>query len=152
MHIGKYINLVYRTELDLVEAFGKVANNHGDEVDVYQTCKLLAKWSEQLASELLPFVHEYQEEKDDEPDRLASFLLKKTRKGSMALLRDLHDMYLIVSEVEVCCIILKQGSDGLRDNELSRVCENITKQNKRQLSWLLTRMKSAAPQTLIVSI
>jgi hypothetical protein len=69
----------------------------------------------------------------------------------MALLRDLHDLYLIASEVQVCCTILKQGADALRDKELMTVCEEVEKQTKRRLEWLMTRMKSAAPQTLIVS-
>jgi len=151
MHIGKYIDLVHRTEEDLVEAFKKVAKSHGDEVDVYQTCMLLASWSQTLAVELEEFVDKYKKEKDKEPDRLSDSLLKDTRKGSMALLRDLQDLYLIASEVEVCCVILKQGATGLHDGDLLSVCEKIERETKRQLSWLLTRMKSAAPQTLIVA-
>ena len=151
MHIGRYINLVHRTEEDLVNAFKLVGKAHGDEVDVCQTCQLLASWSADLAKQLEPFAKRYNEENDNEPDRLTKTLLKKTRKGSMALLRDLHDLYLIVSEVEVCCVILKQGGTGLRDKELVGVCEEIERQTKRQLSWLLTRMKSAAPQILIVA-
>ena len=151
MHIGRYINLVHRTEEDLVNAFKLVGKAHGDEVDVYQTCQLLAFWSADLAKQREPFAKRYKEENDNEPDRLTKTLLKKTRKGSMALLRDLHDLYLIVSEVEVCCVILKQGGTGLRDKELVGVCEEIERQTKRQLSWLLTRMKSAAPQILIVA-
>lgn len=151
MHIGRYINLVHRTEEDLVNAFKLVGKAHGDEVDVYQTCQLLASWSADLAKQLEPFAKRYKKENDNEPDRLTKTLLKKARKGSMALLRDLHDLYLIVSEVEVCCVILKQGGTGLRDKELVGVCEEIERQTKRQLSWLLTRMKSAAPQILIVA-
>ncbi len=151
MHIGRYIDLVYRTEIDLAEAFRKVSKEFKDEPDVYQTCQLLARWSDQLVEELAPFVKKYKSEKDDEPDRLTQTLLKKTRKGSLALLRDLHDLYLIASEVEICCTILKQGSDSLRDKELTPACEEVERQTKRQLNWLTTRLKQAAPQTLIVA-
>jgi hypothetical protein len=151
MHIGKYIDLVHRTEKDLVDAFKLVSKAHSDEVDVEQTCLLLSSWSEKLAYELGPIAERYKKESDKEPDRLTKTLLKKARKGSMALLRDLHDLYLIVSEVLVCCIILKQGGIALSDNELVAACEEIERQSKRQLSWLLTRMKSAAPQTLVVA-
>jgi hypothetical protein len=150
MHIGKYIDLVHRTEIDLATAFRKVADAHGEEPDVYQTCKLLATWSDELAEKVQPFLLKYQEEKDDEPDRLTQTLLTDTRKGGMALLRDLHDLYLVATEVQICCTILKQGSDGLRDKELTVVCEELEKQTKRQQAWLMTRMKAAAPQTLIV--
>ena len=151
MHIGKYIDLVHRTEKDLVDAFKLVAKAHGNEVDVEQTCLLLSTWSEQLADELEPVAKRYKKESDKEPDRLTKTLLKKTRKGSMALLRDLHDLYLIVSEVLICCTILKQGGTALADEELVAVCEEIERQTTRQSSWLMTRIKSAAPQTLIVA-
>ena len=151
MHIGKYIDLVHRTERDLVKAFKLVAKAHGDEVDVYQTCMLLSSWSQTLADDIEDFSKKYKEENDGEPDRLTQTLLKKTRKGAIALLRDLHDLYLIVSEVQICCTILKQGATGLRDEKLVATCEEIERQTKRQLSWLMTRMKSAAPQTLIVA-
>ena len=151
MHIGRYIDLVHRSEVDLEKAFKKAAKAHGDEVDVYQACMLLASWSEKLAKRFEPFVKRYKEERDKEPDRLTQVLMKDTRKGSLALLRDLHDLYLIASEVQVCCVVLKQGGTGLRDKELVSMCEEIERQTKRQQSWLLTRMKSAAPQTLIVA-
>ena len=80
MHIGKYIDLVHRTEVDLVKAFTLVANAHGDEVDVYQTCMLLSRWSQSLADEVQVFAEKYGEEKDSEPDRLTQTLLKKTRQ------------------------------------------------------------------------
>src|SRR4051794_29821721 len=109
MHIGKYINLVHKTEVDLSKAFKTVANAHGDEVDVYQTCILLSSWSETLANDFEAIAKRYREEDDKEPDRLAQTLLREPRKGSMALLRDLQDVYLIVSEVQVSCTILQQA-------------------------------------------
>ena len=151
MHIGRYIDLVHRSEIDLAKAFKKAAKAHGDEVDVYQTCMLLASWSERLVRDFEPVVQRYKNESDKEPDRLTQVLMKDTRKGSLALLRDIHDLYLIASEVEVCCVILKQAGTALRDKELVSMCEEIERQTKRQLSWLLTRMKSAAPQILIVA-
>jgi hypothetical protein len=151
MHIGRYIDLVHRTEMDLVIAFRKVSKAHGDEPDVFQTCQLLARWSDQLVKNLEPFTKKYKPEKDNEPDRLTQTLLKDTRKGGMALLRDLHDLYLVATEVQTCCTILKQASDGLRDKELTTTCEGVEKQTKRQLNWLMARMKQAAPQTLIVA-
>jgi hypothetical protein len=151
MHIGRYIDLVHRAEIDLAEALRKVAKAHGDEPDVLQTCQLLAQWSDKLAKQVEPFVAKYKPEKDKEPDRLTQTLLKNPRKGGMALLRDLHDLYLVASEVLVCCTILKQGADGLRDEELMKVCEEVESQTARQQNWFMTRMKAAAPQTLIVS-
>ena len=149
MHIGTYIKIVHKSEIDLAEAWIKVAEVHGDEVDIQQTCKLLSSWSRELASMMEPFVGRYEGKEDNEPDRLTKTLMKKTRTGGMALLRDLHDLYLIATEVEICCTILKQGALGLRDKPLDEACDYINSQTKRQRSWLQTRMKSATPQTLI---
>ncbi|MEO6358355.1 MAG: hypothetical protein ABIU77_09770 [Ferruginibacter sp.] len=49
MHIGKYIDLVHRTEKDLAKSFKLVSIAHRDEVDVEQTCSLLSTWSKTLA-------------------------------------------------------------------------------------------------------
>jgi hypothetical protein len=151
MHIGKYIDLLHRTEIDLATALRKVSKAHAEEPDVYQTCQLLASWSDKLADEVTPLAKKYKEKMDEESSRLTQILLKDTRKGEMALLRDLHDLYLVATEVQVCCTILKQGASGLRDKELTSTCEEVERQTKRQLAWLMTRMKAATPQTLIVT-
>ncbi len=151
MHIGNYLELVQKSEKDLVKAFEMVAKEHGDEPDVYETCQLLASWSQALIVKLEPAIQKYSEEKNKEPDRLFNTLFDKPRKGSLALLRDLHDVWLMASEAQLCAILLRQAADGLRDEELSATCDQIGQTSKRQLSWLLTRMKSAAPQTLIVA-
>src|SRR5690349_3588183 len=108
MHIGNYINLLHKSEDDLAEAFHLVAKEHGDEPDVFETCRLLARWSKEIVAELKPFSEKYGEEKDKEPDRLMHDLFKKPRKGGMALLRDLHDLWLMANETEVCAVILRQ--------------------------------------------
>jgi hypothetical protein len=151
MHIGQYIDLIHRTQSDLIKAFELVANAHRDEVDVFQTCMLLSSWSKAMASDLEPIASRYRKENDDQPDWLSHTLLKKTRKGGAALLRDLHDLYLIVTEVLLCCTLSKQGGMALGDEAFVTICEETERQSKRQLSWLMTKMKSAAPQTLIVA-
>ena len=69
----------------------------------------------------------------------------------MGLLRDLQDLWLMSDEAQVVCIILRQAANGLHDKELIEVCNEIEATAKRQASWLLTRMKAAATQTLIVA-
>jgi hypothetical protein len=151
MHIGNYIEMVHKSEKDLAEAFRMVAKEHGDEPDVEETCGLLASWCDELVQKIKPFVEKYGEEKNNEPDRLMRSLFTEPRKGSMGMLRDLQDLWLMASEGEVCCIILRQAASALRDKELIEFCNETEKKSKRQSSWLLTRMKSAAPQTLIVA-
>lgn len=152
MHIGNYINMVHESQQDLAKAFRMVAKEHGDEPDIEEICKLLASWSDASVQSIKPFAEKYGEEKNKEPDRLMSTLFDKPRTGSMGLLRDLQDLWLMTNEGEVSCIILRQGASALHDKDLISVCNEIEKRSKRQSSWLLTRMKSAAPQTLIVAV
>jgi hypothetical protein len=151
MHIGHYIELVRKGHQDFAEALIKIAGQHGDEPDIATNCNMLATWSNEIVRDMQPFVEHYGTEKDKEPDRMKSILFVKPRSGSLALLRDLHDLWLMSSEAELCCLVLKQAAMGLRDHELLSACQTMEKQTKRQTAWLLTRIKSAAPQTLIAS-
>lgn len=151
MHIGNYIEMVHRSGKDVVKAFHEVGGQHGSEPDVQETCNLLASRAEALVQKIKPFALKYGKEKNKEPDRMMSSLFKKPRKGSLGLLRDLQDLWLMSSEAEVSCVILRQAASGLHDKELIEVCNQIEQQAKQQRSWLLTRMKATATQTLIVA-
>jgi len=151
MHIGHYIELVHKGHQDFANALRAVAKHHGDEPDIAATCIKLAGWSDRLVQDLQPFVEKYGEEAEEEPDRLMSILFSKPRSGSLGMLRDLHDLWLMSNEAELCCTVLKQAASGLHDKELLTVCKTMEQQSKRQTDWLLTRIKSAAPQTLIAA-
>jgi hypothetical protein len=151
MHIGNYINMVHKSGEDLSKAFRMVAKEHGDEPDVEEMCKLLASWIDALVEKIKPFTKKYGEQRNAEPDRLMRTLFKEPRKGSLGMLLDLQDLWLMSEEAQVCCIMLRQAASGLRDKELIALCNEIEATATRQSSWLLTRMKAAATQTLIVS-
>lgn len=151
MHVGNYLGLVHTSEQQLADALIQVANHHGDEPDVEETCKLLSSWSRLHVEQLKPLVLRYAEDKSDEPERLNQVLFTEPRSGSLALMRDLHDLWLLASEVQLCWMVLDQASKALRDRELESVCSQCSEQTKRQLTWLLQRIRQAAPQTLVVA-
>lgn len=149
MHIGTYIKLAHQTEKDLAKAFYYVAETHKTEPDIFATCNMLAAWSEQLNKELQTMIEQYGEKDSSEADRLLHAFFDQKRNGSLALLQDLQDLWLMANEATISAIILGQAAYGLRDEALISLCKNIEQQSKRQTSWLLTRIKSSAPQTLI---
>lgn len=151
MHVGNYLGILHRSEQDLADAFKTIADHHGDEPDVYNMCKLLASWSEEHVKEIKPFVDRYSEEKSDEPDRLKQSLFEQPRSGSLALVRDLHDLWLLGNEIHLCYIILLQAARALRDLEMEKICQQFDRQTERQILWLLGRIKQAAPQALVVA-
>lgn len=151
MHVGNYLGLVHNSEQQLADAFMTIANHHADEPDIYQNCQLLSSWSRQHVQALKPLIDRYSEEKSEEPEKLSKTLFEEPRTGSLALLRDLHDLWLLANEVYLCWIVLSQAAKALRDKELEAACEQFDGQTKQQISWLLTRIKQAAPQTLVVA-
>ena len=66
-------------------------------------------------------------------------------------MRDLHDLYLVATECDVSWVLVGQAAAGVRDTELGDVVSSCEKDTSRQLKWLLTRMKQAAPQALVVA-
>jgi hypothetical protein len=72
------------------------------------------------------------------------------RAGSFGVLRDLHILYVMASEIHISLTIVMQASKELRDEEILDVCIHMDEQNKRQQSWLLTQVEPRAPHTLVV--
>jgi hypothetical protein len=151
MQLAHYLGLLHRAEIELGEAFREVRAAHADEVDVYNLCERLAEQCDAHAERLKPFADRYGQEEPDEPDRLHSELFKGPREGGLALLRDLHDLYLMASECDVAWTLVGQAARGARDDELFHVVERCEGETATQLKWLLTRMKQAAPQVLVVA-
>ncbi|TSD67081.1 molybdopterin oxidoreductase [Inquilinus sp. KBS0705] len=152
MLLGNYLQLVYDAEKEAVKAFNRVADKHGDEPDVYQTCQLLASWSEAHISDIQPELQLYPAKPDTTAEKLERVMFDNNEKGSFALLRDLHDLWLLATEIDICWTIIRQAADGLRDKELKDLCTKLQKGTERQIAWLQTRVKQAAPQTLIVGV
>lgn len=151
MLIGNYISMVHKSQQDLVKALHRVAERHPDETDIEATCQLLASWSSELENELHPFIEKYGEQENKEPDRLQHNLFSKSHPRSLALLRDLQDLWLMANEALVGGTLLRQAALGLRDEELTSLCNHIENIAKRQIAWLLNRMKTAATQILIAA-
>lgn len=46
--------------------------------------------------------------------------------------------------------MIDQAAKGLHEEEMQTLVERVDHQNQRQRNWLLTRIKQAAPQALVV--
>jgi hypothetical protein len=151
MQLAHYLGLLHRSEEKLGEAFGEVAEGHADDQDVFHQCRRLARQCDAHAEALKPFADRYGEEASDEPERLHSTLFESTREGPLGLLRDLHDLYLMASECDITWTLVGQAAQGARDTDLLDVVQSCEGETATQLKWLKSRMKEAAPQTLVVS-
>lgn len=151
MQLHHYIGLLRRAERNLADAFRQVADAHSAEPDVEGMCKRLAEQCERHDRGLEPFTERFGEDSGDEPDRLHSDLFEGTREGPLALLRDLHDLYLMANECDITWTLVGQAARAIRDEELVATVESCEGETTIQLAWLRTRSKAAAPQTLVVA-
>jgi hypothetical protein len=152
MNLSIYLGMLHKAETTLAESFVQVADGHGTEPDVHFLCHTLAKQCEEHTRRLQPIVDRYgEDDSDDEPERLHAEGLSSTRQGPVGLLRDLQDLYLLASLVDVSWTMVKQAASALRDRELLDVISKCEGETSVQLRWLQTRMKQAAPQALIVA-
>jgi ferredoxin-nitrate reductase len=151
-HIADYIGLLDESEKRLAKAFVQVRANHPDEPDIGPLCKLFGEWSAEAASLLKPFVAQYGERREGEPERLDKALLGKRKQGGFDMLRDLHDLWLLVNESLISLNVLEQAARALRDRQLLDALNHIQHRNERQQLWLKTRISQAAPQTLVVPV
>ncbi len=151
MHVAHYLGLLHRAQTELAAAFREVSTAHDAEVDVHHLSKTLAAQCDTHAEKLRPFVERYGEDAPDEPERLHSDLFDGARSGGLGLLRDLQDLYLMAAECDIAWTLLGQAARGLRDEELLDVVEGCEGETAIQLKWLRTRLKSAAPQALVVA-
>jgi hypothetical protein len=151
MMLPVYLGLLQKAEQALASSYRQVAEGHGAEPDVYHLCHTLAKQCDQHNEALAPVIDRYGERPDDEPERLHVSELSGTRSGPVGLIRDLQDLYVLASLVDVTWMMVKQAALGLRDEQLVAVVGQCEAQTKLQLNWLTTRMKQAAPQALIVA-
>jgi anaerobic selenocysteine-containing dehydrogenase len=151
-HIADYIGLLDESEKRLVKGFEQVRKTHPDEPDIDGLCRLFAAWSKQAESMLKPFISKYGERQDGEPKRLDKALLVKRKQGGFDMLRDIHDLWLLVNESMISLVVLEQASRALRDDELLDTLKHMQNRNERQLIWLKTRINQAAPQILVVPL
>ncbi|HEV7722630.1 MAG TPA: hypothetical protein VGO60_15165 [Iamia sp.] len=151
VHLAHQLGMLDRFERDLADGFRQVADTHGDEPDVAQTCSRLARQCDAHVDRLGPFVDRYGEDAPAEPDRLHHDLFQGTRTGGFGLLRDLHDLYLLASGCDISWTLIGQAAQGARDAELLAVVQSCDAETTIHLCWLTTRMKQAAPQALLVA-
>jgi hypothetical protein len=147
MRLPAVLGLLRRAEHDLGGGFRAVAEGHGDEPDVRLLCRSFATQCEAHAARLDPVVERYGEQAVQ--PSLARF--GGTRPGGLGLVRDLHDLFVMASEVDIAWTLVGQAALALRGLELLDAVRGSERETGAQLKWLRTRMKEAAPQALVTA-
>jgi hypothetical protein len=151
VHLANYLGYLHRAELDLANGFRKAGEAHAQEADVYHLSHTLAEQCETHAEKLKPFVDRYGEEAPEEPEQLYHEFFEQTRSGSLGLLRDMHDLYLMANACDIAWTMIGQAAQGAGDRELLEAVNSCEGETAIQIKWIQTRMKQAAPQALLVA-
>ena len=161
MRLARAIRQLHRSEKDLADEYGRVADRHAVEHDVYHMCHLLAEQSQAHAERLRPFADRYggKLRELDAPELWESFmgtvrrknaeLLGRSQKTGLLLLRDLRQLYLMAAEAEINWWMVRQAAMAARDSELAELFETCHEETWNQLKWIKTKVKEASAQVLV---
>jgi hypothetical protein len=70
--------------------------------------------------------------------------------GSDDLLEDLRTLYLRAQEAALTWVMAGQAAKAARDQELLTLATDCQSEPEVQAKWFLTRIKTGAPQALVV--
>jgi hypothetical protein len=149
-HVSDYLGILVEANQQFVKACETISARHAEDADVRLGMAKLSKFSSGAVEQLRPFEDVYGRRDADEPSDLRSAVLPSMPSGSFGLLRDLHALYVMSSEIHVSLTIVMQASKELRDDELLAVCVCLEAQSKGQQGWLTTQIEHRAPHTLVV--
>ena len=127
--VGVERNWKNRWEPDLTELATSLL---GSDADVVHLCERFAVQCDSHREQLAPVVERYGEERQQEPERLHAQGLDGARSGGVGLLRDLHDLYLLVSYLDIAWTVVGQAAKAVRDEDLQNVSADARR--RRRLS------------------
>jgi hypothetical protein len=150
---------VHHAETELHDELLALGERHKVDHDVFHLTRTLAKFAQANVAALAPHGERYGADLDaDAPDgssSLASTLREKTSEllgrrpeTGMLLLADMRRLYLIACEASIDWVILGQGAQGARDQELLAIVSSCHPQTLRTVRWATTKLKESSPQIL----
>jgi hypothetical protein len=148
-------------ETELAGELRRVGERHAAEHDVYHLGHALARECATRLAALAPAAARYgaslpgNGEVRESPGiveslrRTSSTITGRSPAPAMVLLHDLRDLYLSAQKAELAWVVLGQAATAARDAELVDVVAGSRERCEICGKWLRTRIKEAAPQTLV---
>lgn len=151
MHLTTYLDFLAQLERNLATSCRTVSAGYPDDNDVFYATRRFAELCDARAAALGPVIDRHGAAREAPPDRLHADPISGARSGAIGLLRDLQDLYQLANLADITWTLVGQAAYGAPDVELVATVQRCTPEVVAQLDWLRTRMKSAAPQTLLVA-
>jgi hypothetical protein len=150
MHVARYLGLTLEAEQAWIDALALVARRHPTEPDICEGARLLSSWAQDHLHTLGPITERFGLLRSLSANALRKALFGRRRAGTLGLLRDLQDLYLLATQTRSCWTVLRQAARALHDGELERTAEYCGGETMRALAWLDTKIHQTTPQAVTV--
>jgi hypothetical protein len=155
MKIDLAIREVGKAEAELADLLLQVGERHRVDHDVFHMSRTLAAKSRESLLALSDAAARYGAALDldaGEPSAAlrarSSELVGRHPQGALLLLRDIREVHLRAAEASINWVILGQGAQAVRDEDLLATVTRRHPFALKTLNWTTTRLKEAAPQIL----
>ncbi|MFF2102298.1 hypothetical protein [Streptomyces sp. NPDC058202] len=151
MHLVTYLQFQHASETTLSSSYTTVCEGHTADADVHWMTARFARQCQAHADALTPVLGRLDAPSEPVPERLHVQGLAVIRTGLAGLLRDLQELFQLVTLVDVTWSLVGQAGKAIRDTELMHIIDDCAVQSRAQLDWLRMRMQMTAPQALLVA-
>lgn len=159
MRIDAAIDDVASAEGELASKLLEVGERHRVDHDVFHMSHTLTKKSRESLKALQPIAEKYGTQVHTNGDRPAARVVTAVREkgselvgrrpaGALLLIHDLREVHLLAARASINWVILAQGAQAIRDEDLLEIVTARHPFALKTLKWSTTRIKQAAPQVL----
>jgi len=159
--LDQAISQVARAEEKLADELWQVGERHRTDHDVFHVTKTLAKLERHNLEVLAAQAKRYGGSVDEdaaEPDERGLLdravekgaeLVGRRPESALLLLRDLRNLHELAARASIEWVILGQGAQAAKDEELVSAVSECHAETLRTMKWTTYRVKEAAPQVLV---
>ena len=141
MKLGSLLAHLRELEQEWAAALQAAAQRHCGDHDVYHQCHTFAVTADNRLKKLEPLAQRY----EGRPEWTTAIGV-----GSDDLLEELRALYLRTEGLAITWTMAAQAAKALRDQELLSLARDCQSETAAQASWFSTRIKTGAPQALVV--
>ena len=145
MKIAPVLAHLSELELGLADELEATGERHAADHDVYHQCHSFARQCRRHAERLASVAARYEAQEV----RWGS-TISGGQSEPVPLLGDLRTLFLRAEECSITGVMAGQAAQAARDQELLDVVRTCHTETEVQVKWLVTRIKTASPQALVV--
>lgn len=134
-----------RDERALATRLRELSARHPDEAEIHHLALDLADWSDHHADELEPWCAGA----SPSPTPVLASRPAQDADPGLQLLGDLRAVHAHARDVVMAWEIVGVAATALQDEPLQQLQRTCHEDALRQVRWLVTTLKTAAPQTLV---